>query len=101
MDSINNIIKDILLELGFINLYYTGVLKQNWENIVGNLIASVSIPDRIERNILYIKCNNPSWKQELYFFKDEILEKVNSFIGENIVKDVKIFFHKIYNAKIY
>ena len=92
METINNVIENILISLGFENLYYIGIIKRNWENIVGKLVAKFSIPDRLERETLYIKCSNPAWKQELYFFKNEIIKNVNEFFKKNIICDVKIFF---------
>ena len=92
MEKIGSIVENILIELGFENLYYSGILKKNWSKVVGNLIAKVSSPDRVERDILYIKCSNPSWKQELYFFKDEIVKNVNKFFNKKIVNEIKIYF---------
>ena len=94
MEKINDVIKDVLINLGYKNLYYAGILKKNWKNIVGDLIASVSNPDRIERETLYIKCSNPAWKQELYFFKEEIIEKINLFFKDFEIKDIKIYFKR-------
>ena len=92
MEKINSIIENILIDLGFENLYYSGILKKKWNRVVGELISKVSSPDRIERKILFIKCANPSWKQELYFFKENIVKSVNSFFKKEVVNDIKIFF---------
>ncbi len=92
MEKLNRVIENILIELGYENLYYSGILKRNWQNVVGDLIARVSNPDRIERDILFIKCSNPAWKQELHFFKEEIKNNVNKFFNKEMVNDIKIFF---------
>ena len=91
METINRIIEDILIELGFENLYYAGILKRNWDNVVGNLISKVSLPEKIEKETLFIKCSNPAWKQELYFFKDEIINNINEFFKKNVIDNVKIY----------
>jgi len=94
MNTINDIVKDILLDLGFENLYYTGILQKNWEKIVGELIASVSTPERIQNKILYVKCSNPAWKQELYFFREKMLSCINSYLKNYEIRDIKIFFSR-------
>lgn len=91
METINRVIEDILIELGFENLYYAGILKRNWDNVVGNLISKVSLPEKIEKETLFIKCSNPAWKQELYFFKDEIINNINEFFKKNVIANVKIY----------
>jgi len=93
MEKINSVIEKILIELGYDYLYYSGILKRNWNKVVGELIAKVSIPDRIENEILFIKCFNPAWKQELYFFKEEIIKNVNNFFTKKIIDDLKIFIN--------
>ena len=54
-----------------------GELENNWENIVGKRIKKATKIIKIEKRTLFIKCKNPTWKNELQYQKKEILKKLN------------------------
>lgn len=54
-----------------------GELENNWENIVGERISKSTKIVKIENKTLFIKCKNPTWKNELQYQKKEILNKLN------------------------
>ena len=54
-----------------------GELENNWENIVGKKIKKATKIIKIENKTLFIKCKNPTWKNELQYQKKEILNKLN------------------------
>ena len=54
-----------------------GELENNWENIVGKKIKKATKIIKIENKTLFIKCKNPTWKNELQYQKKEILNKIN------------------------
>lgn len=60
-----------------------------WEEIVGNTIAENTSPEKVEHGILTVKTKNPSWRQELLFKKQEIIEKLNKNLGDNTIKEIK------------
>ncbi len=91
MEHISSIIHKILKNSGKEHLYYEGLIRINWSNFVGDIIASNSIPDRVQNNILYIKCVNSAWKQEIFFFKDKIKTRINTFLDKELLQDIKVF----------
>ena len=54
-----------------------GELENNWENIVGKKINKATQIIKIENKTIFIKCKNPTWKNELQYQKKEILNKLN------------------------
>ena len=54
-----------------------GELENKWENIVGERISKSTKIVKIENKTLFIKCKNPTWKNELQYQKKEILNKLN------------------------
>jgi|TARA_B110000263_G_scaffold176364_1_gene154128 predicted nucleic acid-binding Zn ribbon protein len=60
-----------------------------WEEIVGNTIADNTSPEKVEHGILTVKTKNSSWRQELLFKKQEIIEKLNKSLGDNTIKEIK------------
>ena len=68
---------DRLLKKTKFNPLFLGNLENKWKIIVGNEIANVTKIIKIEKKTLYIKCKNPTWKNELQYQKTEILKKIN------------------------
>ena len=71
--SIESLIKDSKSS----NQYLFGYLDYKWEEIVGKTIANISSIQKIDKSTIYIKCKNPTWKNELQYQKIEILKKIN------------------------
>ena len=63
-------------------------LRQTWPEIVGKVVASHSVPDRLSRKRLTLRVNNSGWSQELYLQKTLLLEKINGALGGEVVKDL-------------
>lgn len=59
-----------------------------WQEAVGEHIAKVAIPQKIDRGVLIVKVEKPVWRNELVYMKGEIIEKVNKLLKEEIVKEI-------------
>ncbi len=59
-----------------------------WPMIVGKRIANVAVAERIHEGRLYVHVARAPWRNELVFFKKEIIDKINTTIGKDIVKDI-------------
>ena len=70
--SINHLLKQTKFTPLFI-----GNLQNKWSTIVGSKIADATEVVKIQNKTLYIKCKNPTWKNELQYQKKEILKKIN------------------------
>ena len=55
---------------------FLGDLENKWEQVVGKKISEATKIVKIQNKTIYIKCKNPSWKNELQYQKKEILNKV-------------------------
>ena len=70
-----------------------GVSQNNallvWEEVVGKTVSENTAPERVESGTLYIKTNNPTWRQELVFKKTDIIKKLNNKLGKNTIKEIK------------
>ena len=61
---------------------------EQWNEIVGDQISKISVPDKIENHVLRVKVNSSVWRHELSLRKKEIIDKINSTFKEEIVKDI-------------
>ncbi|HYA94389.1 MAG TPA: DUF721 domain-containing protein [Thermodesulfobacteriota bacterium] len=66
-----------------------------WNEIVGESVAAHSQPHSIRNRILFIDVTHPTWMQQLQFLKPTLLEKVNTFLGESLIEDIRFKLGKI------
>ena len=66
-----------LLNKDFFSPLFIGSLENNWEKVVGKKISEATKIIKVQKNTIYIKCKNPSWKNELQYQKKELLKKIN------------------------
>ena len=62
----------------------------SWEQIVGKVIARKTQKVFISKGIIYLTVDSAPLKNELQYHKMVIIEKVNTFAGRELVKDLKI-----------
>ena len=60
-----------------------------WEEIVGEQIAKVTTPQRVENGVLYVSVANAPWRAELTMRKREIIQKIHSTVDSNVIKDIR------------
>ncbi len=60
-----------------------------WPELVGENVASATIPEKIQDEILLVRVKNSSWRHELLYLKNHILSKVETDIGKGIIKDIR------------
>jgi predicted nucleic acid-binding Zn ribbon protein len=61
----------------------------SWKTLVGEQIAKVAAPQRIENGMLHVSVSNAPWRNELSLRKREIIEKINNGLGKKIVIDIR------------
>lgn len=52
-------------------------------------LKKIAKPTKVEKKILHLKVPNSIWRSELKFNQSTIIEKINSFYGEEIIKNIK------------
>tara|TARA_B100000700_G_scaffold328895_1_gene448323 strand:+ start:1822 stop:2097 length:276 start_codon:yes stop_codon:yes gene_type:complete len=70
-----------------------GVNQQNailiWEETVGKTIASNTTAESVEHGILTVKTTSPTWRQELIFKKQDIIQRLNTKLGNNTIREIR------------
>jgi predicted nucleic acid-binding Zn ribbon protein len=66
-----------------------------WNKIVGESVAEHSQPRSIRNRILFIDVSHSTWMQQLQFLKPTLLEKINTFLGESLIQDIRFKLGKI------
>ncbi|MFC1560237.1 DUF721 domain-containing protein [Candidatus Margulisiibacteriota bacterium] len=60
-----------------------------WEKAVSGKIAANSSPEKFVAGTLYLKAKSSTWAQELSLIKETLLEKMNSVLGQEVIRDMK------------
>ncbi len=60
-----------------------------WPKIVGHDIAGHVRPVRVSFHTLFLWAENPSWANQLMLMRLEIVDKVNHFMGERIIHEIR------------
>lgn len=88
-------IRDILLKFfktaGIENRLEENLAFAYWESVVGKEIAHHTEPEKIVKGTIVVKVDNDVWRNELSFFKNEIIQKLNNKIGKKIIQEIKFY----------
>lgn len=69
-----------------LNLYR---LWERWTDLVGLTIAENARPAAIKGGLLLVHVSSAPWMQQLHYLKGELMEKLNSALGKESVKDIR------------
>ncbi len=82
---------------GLFNSYHLGDkydeigILNSWESIVGKQIAQKTTKLHINKGMLYITISSAPLKNELKYYKEVLIQKVNTFAGKELIKDITIY----------
>ena len=88
MEKIGNILHQFLHELGIEKPIMRYRALTLWPEVVGERISEVTEPDRLTNGKIFVKVKSDSWRNELVFYKKEIIDKINEKLGSTVVKDI-------------
>tara|TARA_B100001123_G_C15096799_1_gene941894 strand:+ start:448 stop:720 length:273 start_codon:yes stop_codon:yes gene_type:complete len=77
MIKLSNSIKQFFENEKTHHMFLIGSLQTKWEKVVGKQVGEATKPIKIQNNKLYIKCKNPTWKNELQYQKRELIKQIN------------------------
>jgi predicted nucleic acid-binding Zn ribbon protein len=89
--TLGDAIQELFRQLGVTKrLQQYDVLNQ-WGDIVGERIASVTTARKIENGILFVDVKTAPWRAELALRKRDILERIRIRTGRTILKDIRFY----------
>ncbi len=101
MEKIGMILSNVLKKTNIDKKVREADVFLNYDLIVGDKLAEVSWPTCIKNQTLFIGVESSVWSQQLYFFKPQLLRKINTYFGSDydIIKDIKFHISTIENKK--
>lgn len=91
--TIGNLLNDVLQQYGLMQRLKEFQAVEAWPEAVGEHIAKITQAREVRDGCLYveIKSNDyttSAWRNELYFMKADIVQKLNRKVGQNLVHDI-------------
>lgn len=99
MQQITDILPKMVESLGIQKQYKTQLILFYWDKIVGPDIAAQSFPVNVEYGVLFLCVDNSVWCHHLSMMKTDLIQKVNQFIGEALVRDIRFKNHLFRRAR--
>ena len=89
MEKLNTSIKTFLDNYGL----KKGV-KQNtaiaiWGEVVGGRVSKNTEPLSVEHGVITVSVSNSTWRQELLFKHQDIIQELNNRLGKNTIKEIR------------
>ncbi len=76
--SLGNACRDIVLRIAGDKYRFLALIALSWQDIVGELLAERSTPEKYDHHILFVKVSNSTWLQELILIKPTIISRLNN-----------------------
>lgn len=88
-ETFDNILPRYIRNIAGKKKYSEQVVFFYWEKIIGDDVAKHVRPDYFSFRTLFLAADSPVWANQLMFMREEIKEKINSFVGENLIKEIR------------
>ncbi|MFC2159855.1 DUF721 domain-containing protein [Actinomycetota bacterium] len=89
IEDIGSIIGSVVDKMELNKKLRVSNIFNHWEDIMGPAIAKKSKPQKLVRKTLYVSVTTSTWANELSLMSEKLIEKINSFTGEDIVKTIR------------
>lgn len=88
--SMADALKKVINDSSWKQRYLQSRIRLDWEKIMGTTVAKYTEEVKLVENKLVIKTNVAALKSELSMSSKHIMETVNTYLQENVVKEVII-----------
>ncbi len=89
IEDIGSIIGSVVDKMELSKKLKISNIFNHWEDIAGLEIAKKSKPKKLINKTLYVSVTTSTWANELSLMSEKLKEKINSFIGEDVVKTIR------------
>jgi len=99
MNKMEDILPITIKNLGIQKKYNAESVILHWKKIVGGEIATHAYPILVQSGILVVGVNNSVWCHHLSMMKESIIAKINNFVAEKLIMDIRFQAGYLKNSK--
>ena len=89
VQSVKDIILQALREQGLETPLHQKRLVEAWPEVAGPVIARYTLNTYIYNQTLYVRLSNPALRADLSMRRQELTQKLNATVGEQVIVDVR------------
>lgn len=90
LNSINKIIKKIVSNPKLSNRLEELDAIEIWYNLIGDNLKKYILDSRVSEGVLYVKVKSATVKNELFYRKEMLIEKINIELKKQLIQDINI-----------
>ena len=94
MEDVEKIVLKMVGSQANYNQYNVFKMKSCWAEIIGKNNAKHCGPIKLERRILTLQVDSSVWSNQFLYYKSEFIRQVNTFMGNDYIKDIKFIIGK-------
>tara|TARA_B100000470_G_C19694610_1_gene348083 strand:+ start:166 stop:441 length:276 start_codon:yes stop_codon:yes gene_type:complete len=89
MEKLKTVLEKTLKETGAQERVRQGRAITLWPKAAGKEISKVTEATYLKNGVIFVKAESSSWRNELIFQKEEIINKINRLLKKKIIKDIR------------
>ena len=89
VQSVKDIILQALREQGLETPLHQKRLVEAWPQVAGPVVARYTLNTYIYNQTLFVRLSNPALRSDLSMMRQELVKKLNDYVGEQIITDVR------------
>ncbi len=90
MQSLKKVLKETLKKTGVKQKLKANSTHLVWREVVGDKISQNVETKEIRNGVLFLEAKTPVWRNEIQLIKNNIIDKLNKKLKNNIIKDLRI-----------
>lgn len=87
--TVSSIISELSTNSHLAELLKIGRILMTWDEVVSENFSKISKAVDFQKGVMIIKVDNSVFRNELYYFKKELIVRINEKLGEKKVYDLK------------
>ena len=89
-ESIGAVIAQFLREQGLEKPMLEHKVVEAWPQLMGSLVAKYTGKIEIKDGVLFVEITSAALRQELFIARHQLVEKLNSEVGAEIISDIRL-----------
>jgi predicted nucleic acid-binding Zn ribbon protein len=88
--SVGEVLGELLQQYGLTDRLKEFDAVNCWAEVAGEQIANHTKARDVRDGALVVEVSSSAWRNELYYLKPDIIEKINKKIGKKIIHDIML-----------
>ena len=87
-EPLKDVLREYVRAMGMQRKLKVHNIKPIWHKLMGPVISGKTTNIYIKNQVLYVNLNSAVLRNELMMLRDKIVERVNEYVGDELIKDV-------------